>query len=274
MFSRSAPVVTAVATLLLLSMVSSEAHAQAQRTSIQIETSIGSLEFLAVPAGEITVGRDIGFLEQAARSWDPKRLNEGPAVSRTIKSPFLMGRRKVTVAQYAAFLNSVDPTQRQPLVTSAWRVFLTLEGDTYRVKEGMGDRACGFITYEGGTRLAEKLAKELALPVRVPFEAEFMLAATGPKGGERVRIEYVRNEKKQVDWDQYPQSIAENGFEDLLSSVGEWNQDKNEEGDRLLKRTIPDLESREYKSDQHPDGGSRVYGLRLLIDARLVPNEL
>ena len=241
----------------------------AQSVRLSIDTVAGPMEFIQVQSGEVQVGREIGLLETLGRLRDPKRLNESGARIQTVKNSFFLARDKLTVKQYTKFLNDNGAAETSEFLTPAWRQFLQYEHGEFIIKQTSASVPCVFVSLVGADAFVDWLAAISDLPIRLPTEAEWLLASVGPHGQPSMDIKQVPD----TIIPDSPRTLSENGFEGLISAVGEWQKDPNDDGDRLLKRAIHSPYEREYKSPIRKSyDESRIYGIRLLLDARLCSN--
>ena len=229
---------------------------EARRT---ISTPLGDLEFIAVSPGVVQIGRDIDLFEYVLRTGEPKRLNEHPAVPKLVKERFWLGRQKLTVSQFANFLN-LPEQKSSSYVTPGFSSQFVLKNGNYLPIPGKEDEPVGCVSLKGAIQVADFLSTETGMQFRLPHESEWLLASVGSDKRNAIDFKFSTN-KRHGD---FPISEWANGFEGFISPVGEWTLDTDTDQRVLLKRCVNSLYEREFFKTDRLDT-SAIYGVRLLL---------
>lgn len=193
------------------------------------------MEFSLIPAGSFKMGDPsyggggtpwklfVIFFGHGTSS-----LNDaGPVRDITISSRFYLGRTKVTVAQYCAFLNEIDEPERYIVFNRGAR--LKRNEGRYTPLDGMADCEVNTVPWVGAEAYCAWLSERTELVCRLPTEAEWEWAARGeegrkyPWGGEfDADAEYGRD---GCDAGGYPANSTPEGVRGMAGSIAEWCSD-------------------------------------------------
>jgi formylglycine-generating enzyme required for sulfatase activity len=267
--------------------------------SITIHSRTGiSVEFVFIPPGEYQVGRDISGLEKFFRMTGQlgDALDEGQKQRVSFEQGFYLARCKVTAAQFALFLNAVEPevTTRSVKLHSLSNLQLNAEG-IYSAKPGAERFPANTVTWEGATKFCRWFTKESHWSIRLPTENEWEAATRTQKGfltptGGPAQPQLplsktlpgIRLGDSTVDVDAYPENMTENGLFHTLSWVADWTSDSYDSnrgkkqskldefliarssGGHVMKGRGTTLTEREPGGEIRNFG---IYGFRLLLEA-------
>ena len=180
--------------------------------------------FTRIPAGSFDYGDSLGEGEEDER---PARRREVPA--------FALGRTAVTAGQYVAFLDDVGlaDVSRPDLHGFPVRTTNGLEqgadGIT-RCAPGAEDYPVVHVSWWGANAYCEWLSERLGARIRLPTEAEWQYAASGPDGLRWAlgnvfdRSAYVANAAGPVRvWEGTPSRF---GLYNVTGNVFEWCADR------------------------------------------------
>jgi formylglycine-generating enzyme required for sulfatase activity len=207
--------------------------------SIIINSRTGlSLEFVYVPPGKYTVGRNIGSTERILRlmGQQASRLDEGPERQITFERGFYLARCQATAAQFATFLNDVDPdvATKSAVLNSRSNLQRDASG-RYSVKEGAHRFPANTVTWDGAVEFTKWITEKSGWSMRLPTEDEWEAAARtqqgflGPTGGPKPPIDAQtglmpggRPGSPYAEVDAYPENMTINGIFHTYSIVGDW----------------------------------------------------
>ncbi|MFV0444408.1 MAG: formylglycine-generating enzyme family protein [Planctomycetaceae bacterium] len=207
--------------------------------SIIINSRTGvSLEFIYVPPGQYTVGRDIGNTETLLRltGQQASRLDEGPERQIKFERGFYFARRQVTAAEFATFLNDVEPTVAAKSIVLTSRSNLRREpSGRYSAKEGADRFPANTVTWEGAVEFTRWITKKTDWSMRLPTEDEWEAAARtqqgllGPTGGPKPPTDTqtglvpgIRPGSHEAEVDAFPENMTVNGLFHIFNTVGDW----------------------------------------------------
>ncbi len=224
-----------------------------------ISTPLGDLEFISISPGMVHTGRDIGLLEYGLRTGEPKRLNEHPTMPILVKEKFWLARQKLTVSQFAKFLN-LHKQESTAYVTPGFLSQFVVKDGNYLPIFGKEEESVGCVSFEGAKQVADFLSLKTGIQFRLPHESEWLLASVGTDRRNAIEFRISKNKKSGG----FPISEWSNGFEGFISPVGEWTLDTDSNQRTLLKRCVNSLVEREFLMVDQLDK-SEIYGVRLLI---------
>ncbi len=221
--------------------IENQSQATEPDTSLTVQTGdMPSMEFVLIPAGtfnmgdpEYRLGGDLGHYARIIVGHGSVGTDDaGPLRNTTISTRFYLGRTKVTVAQYCAFLNDIDNPSAY-VVLNRWARVSKDEG-RYKPAEGMRDAAINTVPYTGAVAFCQWLNRRTGLMYRLPTEAEWEWAARGKEGRKypwgnvfRADVDYG------TGWQDPPASVdaftANSTPEGIIGmgggSIAEWCQD-------------------------------------------------
>ncbi|MCY3019922.1 MAG: SUMF1/EgtB/PvdO family nonheme iron enzyme, partial [Planctomycetota bacterium] len=169
------------------------AKAEALPKEMSLDLGCGvKMDFLLVPPGEFMMGGP----RKSAAEWQG---NEGPIHKVTITKPYYIGKYPVTVAQFAAFVNTTKyQTDCEKGDKRGWSV----KDGRWGQRTGVNWRNPGFeqtpdhpvvlVSWDDTQAFVAWASKQTGRDVRLPSEAQWEWAARGPKS-----LEYPFGEK----WD-------------------------------------------------------------------------
>jgi formylglycine-generating enzyme required for sulfatase activity len=232
--------------------------------SIIINSDMGvSFEFVYIPPGKYTVGRNIGQTETFLRliGQQASSLDEGPQRQITFDHGFYLARRQTTAAQFAVFLNDIDSNVAADSIVLNTRSNLRRDGSgQYSAKDGADRFPANTVTWSGAIEFTKWLSKKSGWSLRLPTEDEWeaaartqkgLLAPTGglkpPTDPQTGLVPGIRPGSPDANVDAFPENMTVNGLFHTFNWVGDWT-------------------SSVYKSDREEDSAS-------LIDALVVQRE-
>jgi len=174
------------------------------------------LEVLLVRPGSFTVGSEDTETEQ-------------PPTKVEFTRPFYIGRYEVTVAQFAAFLNS-NPRARLP--SELDDAGLVKADGKYAPKEGHKRYPVAAVSHVVARGFCKWLSRESGLEIELPGEIEWEYAARGPESTNYPwgnqwddGVACVEREGK-MEVGTFPEGRSWCGAEDMAGSVFEWCADE------------------------------------------------
>lgn len=204
--------------------------------SITLQTRAGiSLEFVFIPPGTYTVGRNIGKLETFLRvtGQEGQGLNEGPQRRVTFERGFYLARQQVTAEQFARFLNDVDPEIAAKSIVLNARSNLQQDAmGRYSAKSGREHYPANTVAWDGATAFTNWFTETSGWSLRLPTEEEWEAAARGPDGdlvptggGPRPKpglVSGIRPGSFDVAVDAYPENMTASGLFHSVNWVADW----------------------------------------------------
>lgn len=268
--------------------------------SITIHSRTGvSMEFVYIPPGTYTIGRDVGTVEVVLRSigQSGSGLDEGPVSRVTFERGYYLSRHQVTAAQFALFLNDSnrDIAVQSVVLNSRSNLQQDATG-RYRARDGADRFPANTVTWKGAVEFTKWLKEKSGWSVRLPSEEEWEAAARTqqgfliPTGGPEQAVDPetgllpgIRAGKPNVDVGAFPENMTITGLFHTLNAVGDWTSDVyrtdratkeraaindalivKREGGHVLKRCLSRLTERQLGTEV---GESGIFGVRVLLEA-------
>jgi formylglycine-generating enzyme required for sulfatase activity len=156
-------------------------------------------------------------------------LDEGPAHKVTISKGYYLGKYKVTVAQYCAFLNSLPAREASQFVTL--NPFSSIEKNKesqYMPKKDCAKCAADTVPWKGAVAFCKWLSARSGRTVRLPTEAQWEFAARGPEGR---RYPWGNQELRSEQWTF---AIIHAPGKHIRVPVEEWNRLNNTSQDDVV----------------------------------------
>lgn len=275
---------------------SAESHLAVDSITVQTRTDV-SLEFVFIPPGTYTVGREIGKLETFLRltGQEAAPLNEGPERSVTFDRGFYLARRQVTAEQFARFLNDVDPEIAAKSIVLNARSNLQQDAmGRYSAKSGRENYPANTVAWDGAIAFTNWFTETSGWSLRLPTEEEWEAAARGPRGDlgptggpkptpdpKTGLVPGIRPGSADAAVDAYPENMTASGLFHTVNWVADWtssvyhsDRDKTStsaidvlvvqsEGGHVLKGR-GSLTARSLGKEVGEDG---IYGFRPVLEA-------
>ncbi len=185
-----------------------------------------------IPAGRLVMGQS----RDPNRPRSPVPLPQPPPLREVDVSAFWMDRHEVTRADYQRFLDQTGyrpPSVEEPWAEDGWT---WAEG---RFPKGTGDHPVVLVSWYDAQEYCAWVGG------RLPTEAEWQLAALGPKGAERAypwgdrydpgALNHGRSQQPNFDASDgyertspvgsFPEGATPSGLQDMYGNAWEWTAD-------------------------------------------------
>lgn len=250
-----------------------------------------NLDLIWIEPGTFTMGRDTSVEGVAAAFTGNfervERLDEGPAVDKTITKGFFVAREKVTAKQYCTFLNAISSEKAAKLIVLRDESTIQHQNGKYVSVAESSNCAANTVPWEGAVAFCEWLSKETGRIVRLPSEAEWEFAARGkqsrlyPWGDTELHSsvwQRIRKEGACASEESRALTATPNGLIKMGISVGEWTSDiyadRHSDGKRIdVKSGVPARVLRRsvfgLATEREPAVGANqawIFGFRIVVE--------